>query len=47
MKTVGPKGLAGSNPVCGAYTSVAQLEEYRSDTPVVEGSNPSARTLGV
>ena len=34
-------------PVCGAYTSVAQLEEYRSDTPVVEGSNPSIRTIGV
>ena len=47
LKTVGPEGLAGSNPVCGAYTSVAQLEEYRSDTPVVEGSNPSARTIGV
>ena len=34
--------------LCAAlYTSVAQLEEYRSDTPVVEGSNPSARTIGV
>ena len=39
LKTVGPKGLAGSNPVCSAVT-MADLAMQRIVVPPYMGSNP-------
>lgn len=39
LKTVGPKGLAGSNPVCSAV-AVADLVMQRIVVPPYVGSNP-------
>lgn len=39
LKTVGPKGLAGSNPVCSVVT-MADLAMQRIVVPPYVGSNP-------
>lgn len=39
LKTVGPKGLAGSNPVCSVVT-MADLAMQRIVVPPYMGSNP-------
>ena len=41
LKTVGPKGLAGSNPVRGAMTSCSRGLRGRSAKSVFVGSNPT------
>ena len=46
LKTVGPKGLAGSNPVHGVKTSCSKGLRGWSAKPVFVGSNPTDVSIG-